>query len=92
MTLTCLLKTGMTEREWELAWEKLPARAKRLDLGVTFEEWQEAVIAEAKNRQFINRAYTGSRRGGSLRSSIKTVISEIPETVRELEKENAVNA
>jgi len=79
MSITSLIRTGMTEREWELAWEKLPLRAKIVDLGITFEQWKEALIAEAKNRQFINRAYTGSRRGGSLRSNVKTVLSEIRE-------------
>jgi hypothetical protein len=77
MSLTSLIKTGMTEREWQLAWEKLPSKAKTLDLGITFEEWKEAVIEEGKNRRFIIYAVTGKR--CSLRKGVKTVISEIDE-------------
>jgi hypothetical protein len=77
MSITCLLQTGMTEREWELAWKKLPAHAKTIDLGVSFDEWTQAVIDEAKNRKFINYAVAGKRL--SLREGVKQVIREIHE-------------
>jgi len=88
MSIVSLYKTGMTEREWELAWEKLPAAATRLDLGVTFDQWKEAVVAEGHNRRFITHCYTGKR--CSLRKGVKTVINEIMEDHRPLEPQRTI--
>lgn len=80
--------SGLSELEWEAAWKFIEPRLKALGPDCpksyyvdfagpipTFAEWKDAVIAEGKNRQFINYVYTGKR--CSLRQGVQKVIQEM---------------
>jgi hypothetical protein len=83
LSIASLIKTGLTEREWQLAWGKI---AKRLEVKMTFDEWKQAVLTEGHNRRFISHSVTGKR--CSLREGVKTVINEIAEDHRPVERQS----
>ena len=77
MILLTRIRTGLSEYEWEKAWAQAVStpglQVHALALGL--EAWRENVVAEGKNRQFIERAYSGKRL--SLRGGVLQVIREV---------------
>jgi hypothetical protein len=77
MSLLSLIQTGLSEREWENLWAKLVSspQFQVAALATGFEQWKADVIAEGKNRQFIEYAYSGKRI--SLKKGIAQVVREM---------------
>ena len=79
MSILTRIRTGLSEYEWEKYWAQLAStpcgQINALSLGL--EGWRAEVVAEGRNRQFIERAYTGKRI--SLRAGVLQVINEVLE-------------
>jgi hypothetical protein len=77
MSIVTRIRTGLSEYEWEKFWAKAVSTPgyQIQALAVGLEEWRDAVVAEGKNRQSIERAYSGRRI--SLRSGVLQVIREV---------------
>lgn len=76
MSLKTLIRTGLTDHEWEKYWRQLVSqpRSQVEALALGLDDWMQAVVDEAVNRQVIERAYTGKRL--SLRKAVLQVIME----------------